>query len=197
MVEYLSLQWKENWSSEDKDMSPEKWIRGEFSVSTKQLIALPQCVQEFLRTKRKILAEANASEKIFAKFGFGSALNRCNDIYERQLTTLVKEVPELLFDPQSSFDEELFSSTVRGNAAFGRYILDRFKADKTQIRADQLITWLMSSGDSILAYARVSVTPKTAQYVAKSEVLVDKRSAWNTLTKRNNVPNFELPMVAS
>ena len=198
MVEYLSLRWIEDFLREDRLVRLEAWNREECSLNTEKLIALPRCIQEFMTVKGEILAEARASGEVFAKFGLTRTLDRCYDVYREESNILVEQLPHLIFDPQSTFDEELFSSAVRGNTNFGMDILNWFKTELTQMRAEQLITWLMNSGASILAYARVSVTPNIAQnMLVEQQVSLEPRKVWKTSTaKRKGMPEFSVPMVA-
>jgi hypothetical protein len=56
---------------------------------------------------------------------------------------------------QECKNEDVFSESVRGLMEFGGYILDKFLKDQSPENADQLLTWIINSPDSVNLYAKL------------------------------------------
>ena len=101
-------------------------------------------IEEFLKVKSEILEAAKREESLFQSFRMLPQLQLAEEIHDEEKSRLL-----LL----QSLDERLFIVSTQGIARLGKRILSWLKAERTFERADQLLTWLINSGDSVRLYA--------------------------------------------
>lgn len=112
-------------------------------------VDMDDVIAHFLRRKGDILSSTLEQVDVFKSFGLAPGLELSSSIFETEKQTLIERCK----DSRNS----KFYECVHGLAEVGEYILERFLEEKSHSRAEQLLTWLDNSGDSVVLYSRLGV----------------------------------------